>query len=205
MEVTNRPTRTATNPSIRSRVWRGFHAWTLATIGILTAANVYSALRPFESFYQNPDSNQALIRIAGKSSSQTREPAASTGAMVSARGDDHMAEVRIDCQQRLEINLSAKVQSLRLQLNDCTLARNADKAPAAITAPAYYVRNETNGFEGTVFRIPASSDRLKKDRLAKDQISTDFISLENGKNIIRISRSLDDQPSVEQWLTINRN
>lgn len=201
MEATNRPLQHTSQSSIRSRLWRSFHVWTLATIGILTAANVYSALRPFESSYQRGDSAQPLIRIAGQNSDQLRQPAAAGVVPLATDGDDHMAEVRIDCQQRLDIELAANVKSLRLQLSDCTLPPSNDKAPASIETPAYYVRNETNGFEGTVFRIPAAA----KDRLAKDRISTDFITLENGKNLIRISRSLENQPSVEQWLSINRN
>lgn len=204
MEARNRPSQTTPRPSIRSRVWRSFHAWTLAAIGVLTAANVLSALRPFQSSHDLQGAVQPLIRIAGQdkaqSASQTREPAASAGALIAGSGDDHMVEVRIDCQQRLEIQLTSKVQSLRLQLSDCTQNSSPQakgvkaKAPASVAMPSYYVRNETNGFEGTVFRIPAAQDR----------ISTDFITLENGKNLIRISRSLENQPSVEQWLTVTR-
>ena len=138
-----------------------------------------------------------MLRIA----SHTREPAASGGVAIDKNGSDHMAEIRVDCQQRIEIPLGSKVQSLRLQLSDCLHASQAaglktskEKTPASIAVPSYYVRNETNGFEGTVFRIPATQDR----------ISTDFITLESGKNVIRISRSLENQPSVEQWLTITR-
>lgn len=199
MEAKNSHLSGVKRTSIRSRVWRLFHSWTLAAIFFLTAANVVSALRPFESAFDQAHGVAPFIQLGGpnkKSGQPEREPAATGNSSAAHSANDQMTELRLDCQQRVEVRLPEQIQSLRLQLSDCLTGTKApgEKAPASVPLPSYYVRNETNGFEGTIFRLPTSRDR----------ISTDFITLEKGPNTIRISRSVEDQPSVEQWLTIVR-
>lgn len=159
MEATRRHPPGVIRSSIRSRVWLRFHFWTLATIALLTAANIFSALRPFESSFDQSLGGGPSIHLGSpnkKMGPPEREPAATTNSSSSHFSNDQMTELRLECQQRVEIRLPEHVQSLRLQLSDCLTVtnKNGEKAPASFPTPNYYVRNETNGFEGTIFRLP---------------------------------------------------
>ncbi len=191
LETNSRSLQSRPRRSIRRHVWRRFHAWTLLTIALLTSANAYSVLRPFESSNDPLAHPQQINQLARQSGvplpAPGREPAA-TGLESKRPGNKgNIAELRVPCDPTVNVTVAISVNSLRLQLAEC----NA-RSPASI--PAYYVWNETNGFEGTVFRIPDSPNR----------ISTDYITLEKGENKIRISRSIDSEPAIEQTVHVLR-
>ncbi len=185
--------------SIRSRVWLQFHIWSLTSIAIISIANIFSFLRPFESSADRTGARQPRLQLAETFEQPIepgRKPAALSTKILQNQIVSRMMEIQIDCQQEFEVRIPEDVQSLRLRLSDCpdTKRSRVDKAPASTADTNFYVRNETNGFEGTVFRLPTS----------RDHISTDFITLNKGPNTIRISRSLGDQPLAEQWVTVQR-
>ncbi len=188
--TTKKPDHISHSPSVRGRVWLTFHLWTVAAVALLFAGNVATALRPFE----NPNnratrSSQApLIVISSSSpsgSSIQRQPASETESF------DYLVDIQLGCDASKELVIPTNIRQIRLRLADC----RADSK----TSETYYIRNETNGFEATVFKIPDT-----RRPASPDLVSTDYISLESGENNLRISRSQGEMPSREQTIQVRR-
>lgn len=160
---------------------------------LIFVGNVATALRPFESLNGTDESSRSpLITISGatgiKNGSERREPASDQSYSESL---DYLVEVQLDCLATNELTIAGGVRQLRLRIADC----RSDKSETE----TFYVRNETNGFEATIFKTPDA-----RKPAAISMISTDYISLENGENKIRVSRSQGNAPSREQILEVRR-
>lgn len=178
---------------VRGRIWRSFHTWTFGAILLLFAGNVATALRPFEdaNSVQSRTSRAPLITISSASSSdnEQRLPASS---QLRAESADFLVDVQLDCAASKSLTVASDVRQVRLRIADC----RADNKEFE----TFYIRNETNGFEATIFKIPDA-----RKPASMDLISTDYISLETGENKIRISRSQGELPSREQILDVRRH
>lgn len=191
-----------TPSSVRNRVWFSFHAWTVGAIALIFVGNVATALRPFDSIDQLTDSGgrSPLITISsasGSSSSDLRLPASDE---TEAQSANYLVEILLDCGTEKEVTVGTDVRQLRLKLADC----RSDLS----SIETFYVRNETNGFEATVFKVPETrkpaANATATAGADSSGISTDYISLESGENKVRISRSQGDLPSREQTLRVRR-
>lgn len=178
---------------VRGRIWRSFHAWTFVTILLLFVGNVATALRPFENANSpsNRSSRAPLITISSSSSSSTGEQRLPASNQLQSESMDYLVDVQLDCDANKSLTVANDVRQVRLRIADC----RADTKELE----TFYIRNETNGFEATIFKIPDA-----RKPAAMDLISTDYISLETGENKIRISRSQGQSPSREQILDVRR-
>lgn len=149
--------------------WLHFHVWTLVLVAGLTIANVVYAVRPFET--ASPKQQRpGLIRLATNdagSKPADRKPATQSDAAQEALAQLNLTEANIGCQSTMSLRLPAAVQQVRLHVQACK------DLPTIIS-----IRNETNGFEATLF----------PDR------STDYISLaKTGNSSIIINRGAHAQ------------
>lgn len=179
---------------VRGRIWRSFHSWTFVAITILLAGNVATALRPFESprGTYNRVSRPPLITISSAANTSKEDLRMPAGNKIQSENSDYLVDVQLDCANSKSLLVAPNVRQLRLRIADC----RADK----LEHESFYIRNETNGFEATIFKMP---DARKPS--SADLISTDYISLETGENQIRISRSQGQSPSREQILDVRRH
>lgn len=178
---------------VRGRIWLSFHAWTVAAMLLLFVGNVATALRPFSnsSGHSESASRAPLITISSSSTGTIQDQRQPASSHIHSESLDYHVDVQLDCAAMKTLTVAKDVRQLRLRIADCRAGNLASET--------FYIRNETNGFEATIFKIPDS-----RKPASMDQISTDYISLENGENKIRISRSQGDSPSREQTLDVRR-
>jgi hypothetical protein len=160
---------------------------------LLGVGNVATALRPFKNLNTHSESasRAPLITISSSSngiSADQRQPASSH---IHSESLDYLVDVQLDCAANKTLTVAKDVRQLRLRIADCREDQGR--------LETFYIRNETNGFEATIFKIPDA-----RNPASMDLISTDYISLESGENKIRISRSQGDAPSREQTLEVRR-
>jgi hypothetical protein len=179
---------------VRGRIWLTFHSWTIGAILLLFAGNVATALRPFEnpSSISDRASRPPLITISSSSSGSREERRLPASSQPASETSDYLIEVQLDCSASKSLTVGSDVRQVRLKIADC----RADTKELE----TFYIRNETNGFEATIFKIPDA-----RKPASMDLISTDYISLETGENKIRISRSQGESPSREQILDVRRH
>jgi hypothetical protein len=199
-----------------------FHIGTVATLALLTIANVVTWLRPFSTSGGEPSAGSSRgIRIATASDSNRSPAAIATDTPENSKNPLKTAQV--GCEPKVRLRVVETVHQLRLQFDSCN---------DVVTS----VMNSTNGFEATVFGTAKSraeqaeradavepaagtftapinatakskSRRLasvdpKPEKIARSalpQISTDYISLVVGANQIKILRE-----GREQILNIER-
>lgn len=178
---------------VRGRIWRSFHAWTFGAILLLFVGNVATALRPFENVNSpsGRSSRAPLITIASSSNSTSGEQRLPASNQLHSESMDYLVDIQLDCDANKLLTVANDVRQVRLRIADC----RADTKELE----TFYIRNETNGFEATIFKIPDA-----RKPASMDLISTDYISLETGENKIRISRSQGQSPSREQILDVRR-
>jgi hypothetical protein len=178
---------------VRGRIWLSFHAWTVAAMLLLFVGNVATALRPFKnsSDHSESASRAPLITISSSSNGTTEDQRQPASSHIQSESLDYLVDVQLDCAANKTLTVAKDVRQVRLRIADCRADSRA--------LETFYIRNETNGFEATIFKIPDA-----RKPAAMDQISTDYISLETGENKIRISRSQGDSPSREQTLEVRR-
>ncbi|MBN8538795.1 MAG: hypothetical protein J0L82_00295 [Deltaproteobacteria bacterium] len=178
---------------VRGRIWMSFHAWTLAVMLLIGIGNVATALRPFKSSNPVESASRApLITISSSSAGSTEEQRQPASSLIHSESLDYLVDVQLDCTASKTLIVAKDVRQLRLRIADCRSDNHA--------LETFYIRNETNGFEATIFKIPDA-----RKPASMDLISTDYISLETGENKIRISRSQGDSPSREQTLDVHRH
>lgn len=107
----------------------------------------------------------AQTMTLASSDAEQRIPASfPTGHSTRAQNREAL-DYRIDCQIENEVHVKKEVKQIRLQ---GTVCKPNDEILSS------EIRNETNGFSATVFKTSPHA------------YSTDYISLQNGKNRIRV-------------------
>lgn len=167
--------------------------WTLIAV-------VLGAVGVFASLMQPP---QAVVALRLKEQTQTKIDVA--GDREPASTDPHYSTLDIDDKgtQAVDFNIpcegsgrfSHNVVQVRLTGTICKKSRqpaSATKNARQNAIESSEIRNITNGFSATVF-YPKS-----------DAFTTDYITLANGKNLIRIQHVLKSGAKVQRDFVIER-
>lgn len=173
---------------MRKKLWRQFHLWTLGLLGLLTVANVASALRPFSSTPKPiADKDGTIHLVQTKLAASDRNPAS---AETSLAADTHLVlkTADIGCDEVQQLQVPDGIRQLRLQIQMCSSGKTKAK-PDGVPDTVASVINTTNGFEATLFAATVSLVGTPQARIpAAAHTTTDYISLAPGHNEIKIQR-----------------
>jgi len=165
------------NPLLQRRMI----TWTFVLVVVMGVFVIITMLKP-PTPTDELSRSRAYLRAQKQRRAKERRLAAQTMTLASSDSDqripasfptghltgDHSREAldyRIDCQKDNEVHVKKEVKQIRLQ---GTVCKPSDEILSS------EIRNESNGFSATVFKTSSRA------------FTTDYISLQNGKNRIRV-------------------
>lgn len=167
---------------LRHALWLRFHIWTLGLLATLTAVNVSTQLRPYESAFST--NAGPSLRLADGSNVDTGRQPASAGLSSVFTSDSHekisstraLKLASIGCEPSYRLTVSGEIRQLRLKFDVCpTGLSNFDDV--------VQVSNATNGFQATVFSaesLAASADaRSEHDASIETEMPGVFLAAES--------------------------